>query len=82
MNTMSQNLDVGSSQSFEMPLASVELIKLYAFNLPRLFTIGESNFNFPSFCEMINQINCNDNQTINIQVIFLHLFIILSSLIE
>jgi hypothetical protein len=67
MKILTQNLTIGQSLKINTQLTDVILMKQYSLNLTNNINIGLNSFDLPPFCQMINQINCN-NTLLNIQV--------------
>ena len=67
MKILTQNLTIGQSLKINTQLTDVILMKQYSLNLTNNINIGLNSFDLPTFCQMINQINCN-NTLLNIQV--------------
>ena len=67
MKILTQNLTIGQSVNINTQLTDVILMKQYSLNLSNNINIGQNSFDMPPFCQMINQINCN-NTILNIQV--------------
>ncbi len=67
MKILTQNLTIGQSLNISTQLTDVILMKQYSLNLSNSINIGQNGFDLPSFCQMMNQINCN-NTILNIQV--------------
>jgi hypothetical protein len=61
---------IGQSYTIDTPLTNILLIKQTSSNLSKSINIGQNSFSLPSFCQMLNKINCDDTKII-IQVIFI-----------
>jgi hypothetical protein len=59
---------IDQSYIIDTPLTNILLMKQYSYNLSNAINIGPNSFSLPSFCQMLNKINCNQTK-IMIQVI-------------
>jgi hypothetical protein len=61
---------IDQSYTIDTPLTNILLMKQTSSNLSNSINIGQNSFNLPSFCQMLNKINCNETKIL-IQVFFI-----------
>ena len=73
MGYLSENLKVGQQKNFQTPLASFQLLKQNSSKIAGNMAVSAGRFILPSFCSMLNTLNCDNNsQTVNIQVVLFY----------
>ena len=69
MGYLSANLPTGQQMNIETPLALFQVTKQTLSNITGNMAVGESSFILPSFCSMVNTLDCDQsNKIVNIQV--------------